>query len=377
MKILFVITGLSTGGAEMMLIKVLEHLDRRRFQPYVISLSPLGELAPRISALGVSVRSVDMKGGLSDMAGFVSLLRMIKTIRPDVVHTWMYHADLLGGLAARLAGVKAIGWCIRNSTLDTNKTSASTRFIVGICARLSHYLPSLILSCSEQARRVHVMKGYAADKMIVVPNGFDLGRFRPDSAARDSVRKDLGLAQGVSLVGVIGRFDPQKNHVGFFDAAGHIRGCLPKVHFLLAGRGIDASNSLLVRAAKNNGVLENCHFLGLRDDIPRLMASLDVLVSASSYGEAFPNVLGEAMASGVPCVVTDAGDSSYIVGDAGYTVAIGDMEGLAEAVLRLLSLPHQEKSHLSEQARSRVANYFEIGRIVHEYEKFYLRLVSK
>jgi glycosyltransferase involved in cell wall biosynthesis len=375
MKVLFVITGLSTGGAEMMLIKVLEHLDRRRFQPYVISLSPLGELAPRISALGVSVRSVDMKGGLSDMAGFVSLLRMIKTIRPDVVHTWMYHADLLGGLAARLAGVKAIGWGIHNSNLDADKTKLSTRAIVRLCAFFSPWLPRLILSCSEQARLIHIEKGYAAEKMVVVPNGFDLMRFKPDNNARHSVRKELGLMQDVLLVGLIGRFDPQKNHAGFFRAAGYLLEKMPSVRFLLAGKDIASANSNLLQMAKDAGVLENCHFLGLRDDIPRLMAALDVLAS-SSDGEAFPNVLGEAMASGVPCAVTDAGDSAVIVGDVGRSVAVGDMRGLAVAMQELLCLSPEEKQSLSEKIRHRVLSHYEISQVVRDYEDFYIHLTQ-
>ncbi|WAR43804.1 glycosyltransferase family 4 protein [Methylomonas rapida] len=375
MKVLFVITGLSTGGAEMMLIKVLEHLDRRRFQPYVISLSPLGELAPRISALGVSVRSVDMKGGLSDMAGFVSLLRMIKTIRPDVVHTWMYHADLLGGLAARLAGVKAIGWGIHNSNLDADKTKLSTRAIVRLCAFFSPWLPRLILSCSEQARLIHIEKGYAAEKMVVVPNGFDLMRFKPDNNARHSVRKELGLMQDVLLVGLIGRFDPQKNHAGFFRAAGYLLEKMPSVRFLLAGKNIASANSNLLQMAKDAGVLENCHFLGLRDDIPRLMAALDVLAS-SSDGEAFPNVLGEAMASGVPCAVTDAGDSAVIVGDVGRSVAVGDMRGLAVAMQELLCLSPEEKQSLSEKIRHRVLSHYEISQVVRDYEDFYIHLTQ-
>jgi len=375
MKILFVITGLSTGGAEMMLIKVLEHLDRRRFQPYVISLSPLGELAPRISALGVSVRSVDMKGGLSDMVGFVSLLRMIKTIQPDVVHTWMYHADLLGGLAARLAGVKAIGWGIHNSNLDADKTKLSTRAIVRLCAFFSPWLPRLILSCSEQARLIHIEKGYAAEKMVVVPNGFDLMRFKPDNTARHSVRKELGLMQDVLLVGLIGRFDLQKNHAGFFRAAGYLLEKMPSVRFLLAGKDIASANSSLLQMAKDAGVLENCHFLGLRDDMPRLMAALDVLAS-SSDGEAFPNVLGEAMACGVPCAVTDAGDSVVIVGDVGRSVAVGDMRGLAVAMQELLCLSPEEKQSLREKIRHRVLSHYEISQVVRDYEDFYIHLTQ-
>lgn len=375
-RIVFLITGLSTGGAEMMLLKVLERLDRKRFSPHVISLTTPGELAPRIAALGIPVDAVDMKLGLPSLSGFFRLVRMLKRLDPDVVHTWMYHADLLGGLAARMAGISAVGWCIRNSNLDRDKTKSSTRAVVRLCASLSRWVPSRILSCSERARQVHVECGYAAGKMIVVPNGFDLGRFKPDKDAPKRVRDELGLDADTPLVGLIGRFDPQKNHAGFFDAAGRLHRCMPHAHFVLAGLGVDTGNPALMQAIARAGVLANTHLLGLRNDMPGLMAALDVLASSSSYGEAFPNVLGEAMACGVPCAVTDVGDSAYIVGDTGRVVAPGDMAGLAAALELLLALPLVEKTALGERARERVAEHFEIDGIVRQYENFYESLLA-
>lgn len=374
-RIVFIITGLSTGGAEMMLFKVLERLDRQRFVPHVISLTTLGELAPRIAALGIPVDAVGMTLGLTSPAGFFRLVRILKRLNPDVVHTWMYHADLLGGLAARLAGIAAIGWCIRNSNLDRDKTRLSTRAVVSLCASISKWVPSRILSCSEKARQVHVACGYAAEKMVVVPNGFDLARFKPGEDARKRVRAELGLDVDTPLVGLIGRFDPQKNHAGFFEAAGELHRHMPHVHFVLAGQGVDRDNAALVQAMTQAGVLANTHLLGLRNDVPDLMAALDVLAS-SSYGEAFPNVLGEAMACGVPCVVTDVGDSAYIVGDTGRVVASGDMHRLAVALEELLLLPLSEKAALGERARARVAEYFEIGKVVQKYENFYESLLA-
>lgn len=375
MRIVFIITGLSTGGAETMLLKLLERLDRNRFALHVISLTTLGEIGPRIAALGIPVEAMGIQPGLPSPITFLRLVRQIRRVKPDVVHTWLYHADLLGGLAARLAGVSAIGWCIRNSNLDKDKTKFSTRAVVGLCARLSTWVPSQILSCSEEARQVHVALGYAAEKMRVVPNGFDLARFKPDGDARSALRAELGLADSTPLVGLIARFDPQKNHAGFFEAASMLHQQMPHVHFVLAGHGIERNNAILMRAINKAGVLANTHLLGLRNDTPRLMAALDVLAS-SSYGEAFPNVLGEAMACGVPCAVTDVGDSAYIVGDTGRVVASGDMAGLALALQALLVLPPSEKAALSERARARVAAHFEIGKIVRQYEDFYETLLA-
>lgn len=374
-RIVFIITGLSTGGAEMMLLKVLERLDRQRFAPHVISLTTLGELATRIAALDIPVEAVGLKPGLPSPSGFFRLVQMLKRMNPDVVHTWMYHADLLGGLAGRLAGVSAIGWCIRNSNLDRDKTKFSTRAVVGLCALISKWVPSRILSCSEKARQIHVARGYVAEKMVVVPNGFDLTRFKPDNDARYRIRAELDITEQTPLIGLIGRFDPQKNHAGFFEAAAVLHRQMPQVHFVLVGHGIDINNAALMQAITQAGVLANTHLLGLRNDMPELMAALDVLAS-SSYGEAFPNVLGEAMACGVPCAVTDVGDSAYIVGDTGRVVASGDMRGLAAALEELLALPLSEKAALGERARARVAEHFEIGGVVRHYEDFYESLLA-
>jgi glycosyltransferase involved in cell wall biosynthesis len=374
-KLALIITGLATGGAEMMLLKVLERIDRRRFSPHVISLTTLGEIGAHIAALGIPVEAIGMKPGWPSPFAFFRLLRRLRAIRPEVIHTWMYHPDLLGGLAARLAGVSALGWGIRHSDLSQRANKRSTLAVVEACARLSHWLPKRIMANSEVARQAHVNRGYAAEKMVVVPNGFDLTRFQPDSVARVEVRRELAVAAETPLVGLIGRFHLQKNHLGFIDAATILHRRMPEVHFILAGNGVDSRNIALVQAAESAGVAEVCHFLGQRKDIPRLMAALDVLAS-SSIGEAFPNVLGEAMACAVPCAVTDVGDSAYIVGDTGKVVASGDMTGLAAALESLLNLPLDQRRSLGEEARVRVAERFEIGKVVRMYEAFYEELAE-
>lgn len=377
MKVVIIITGLNTGGAEMMLIKLLEHLDRERFAPHVISLTTLGALASRIAALDIPVEAMGMKPGLLSLVGFFWLVQRLKILNPDVVNTWMYHADLLGGLAARLAGISAIGWCIRNSNLDKNLTKFSTRAIVSLCALISKWVPSRILSCSEKARQVHEEYGYAAVKMLVVPNGFDLTRFKPDYEARESIRNELRVETDTPLLGLIGRFDPQKNHAMFFEAAGLLHRHMPQVHFVLAGQGIDMGNAALRRAISQADVTANTHLLGLRHDMPALMATLDVLACSSSYGEAFPNVLGEAMACGVPCVVTDVGDSAYIVGDTGRIVYPGDVAGMATAMKSVLSMSATERRSLGAQARARVSKNFEIVQVAKRYEVFYEGLATR
>lgn len=369
-RLSLIITNLATGGAETMLLKLLQQLDRCRFCPTVISLMGLGEIGPLIQALGIPVYTMNLSPVAPDPLVVLRLARLLRQLQPDVVHTWMYHADLLGGLAARLAGCKRVIWGIRHSNISKIHNKRSTLWVIRACALLSRHLPAKILSCSVRASDIHAAVGYAAHKLHIIPNGFELDRFVPDAAARASVRAELGLAPDASLVGLIARFDSLKNHFGFVEAAAMVHMQLADVHFVLAGTGVDANNTELAIAIADNGLQAHMHLLGRHDDVSRLMASLDVLAS-SSFGEAFPNVLGEAMACGVPCVVTDVGDSAEIVGHTGHVVQAGDMSGLARGIVDVLRLSAKAKATLGVQARARVAANYEIGHVARLFEAFY------
>lgn len=376
MKVVFIITGLSTGGAQTMLLKLLERIDRTRFEPEVISLTTRGRIGPRIEALGLPVHALGMRPGRPNPIKFVCLVRLLRRSRPDAVNTWMYHADLLGGLAARIANIKALAWSIRNSDLSPDHSKRATLLTAKICACISGWLPRRILSCSGRARDIHIANGYDGGRMVLIPNGFDLSRFRPDAGMRDAVREELKLASGTLIAGLIARDDPQKNHAGFIEVAAQVHRTLPQVHFVLAGDGIDQNNKRLMALIDRMNLTGHVHLLGRRDDIPRLMASFDILASSSSFGEAFPNVLGEAMACGVPCLVTDAGDSAEIVGDTGRIVACGDMDGLAGKLIELLQWPAAQRAQLGALARQRICDRYEISDVTRRYEEFYVQLVN-
>jgi glycosyltransferase involved in cell wall biosynthesis len=372
MKVVFIITSLPAGGAQMMVLKLLERLHPR-FETRVISLTTLGDIGPRIESLGIPVEALGMKSGLSTLSVLIRLTRRLRTIRPQVVHTWLYRADFIGGLAARLAGVPCVAWTIRHGNLDVDKNKRSTLAVVWLCARLSTWVPTSVLSCSEQARRVHIRRGYNPEKIVVVPNGFDLSVFRPDEAARRTVRAELNIEPQTLLIGWIGRFHAQKNLEGFFEAAAQLHRRVPQAHFLLVGQGLVREDAEVMRAVKAGGLDSVTHLLGARRDIPQILAAIDVLASSSS-GEAFSNVLGEAMSCAVPCVVTDVGDSALIVGDTGRVVQAGDMAGLAVMLENLLTLPSADRIDLGARARERVRQLFEIGNVVKQYESFYDRL---
>lgn len=374
-RTVFIVTGLDTGGAETMLHKLLERIDRARFSPYVISLTTAGTIGPRIEALQIPVETLKMRVGVPNPVKLLRLVRRLRELKPDLVHTWMYHSDLLGGLCAWLAGVRAIGWRVNHSNLDPGLNKRSTLWTVALCARVSSWLPRRILSCSEKARQVHIAAGYDAGKIIVVPNGFDLSRFHPDAAARDAVRSELRIGPQAPVIGLVGRFHPQKNVEGFVTAARVVAAARTDAHFLMIGSGIDAANPVLRDAVATSGAAERFHLLGRRDDVQRLMAAMDIL-ALSSHGEAFPNVVGEGMACGVPCVVTEAGDAPEIVGDTGRIVPVGDMSGLAREVLALLDETPQARQALGEKARQRVQANFDIGRVTEQYQSFYDSLMD-
>lgn len=373
MKITLIITSLSLGGAERMLFNFLERLSTS-FSAQVICLTDIGPIGQRIQALGVPVIALNMPRAVPNPFALFRLVRLLKLSKPDIVHTWMYHADLLGGIAARLAGVPLIVWHIHNSDLSPEKTKLSTRLVADLCARLSWSVPDKILTCSRRAQDIHEKLGYESKKFLFVPNGTDLNKFQPNLQARESIRQELGIAANAPLVGLIARFDPQKNHVGFFEAAGSLHQKRPDVHFLLAGYDVDTANHELMVAIDRAKVRHVTHLLGMREDIPYLMASLDVLVVSASFGEAFPMVLVEAMACEVPCVVTDVGDSAYIVGDTGKVVANNNMPELAVALETLLSLPSAERLKLGQKARLRIAENFEIGKVANLYASLYKEL---
>lgn len=377
MKILHVITGLNTGGAEMMLAKLLSRLPREDIENVVVSLTGGGPVADRIAEQGISVSALGMAPGQFYVGGFLRLVGTVRRHRPDIIQGWMYHANLLAGFAAQFAGRPSVIWNIRQSDLDPRVSKPSTIMIAKLGGRLSRWLPETVICCAETARKVHEGLGYAPERMVVIPNGFDLAMFRPSDEARTGLRREFGLDAAAPLVGLAARFDPQKDHRGFLHAAGMLRDTRPDVHYVLCGGGIDESNQQIMRWVAENGLAGVCHLLGRRSDMPRIMAGCDVMVSASAFGEGFSNVLGEAMAAGTPCVATDVGDSRWIIGETGRVVPRRDPAALAAAMAEILRLPDAERRALGLAARARIAENFEIGAIAARYTALYRQTLAK
>lgn len=372
-RVVHLITGTGTGGAESMLAGLVERMDRDRFVSSVISMLPEGPTAERIRRSGIAVASLGMARGVPDPRAMVRLVRYLRNDPPHILQTWMYHADLLGGVAGKMLGLPVI-WNIRHANLDESANKAGTLTVVSLCARLSGRIPARILCNSEMSRTLHISRGYAAEKFTVIPNGFDLERFVPDDSAAAEVRTEFSVPSGMPLVGFVARFDPQKDHSTFFRAVSLFRGMGGRATFLLCGDGITLENPAFrdcVASSLSSGTeLENLRFLGRRDDVPRLTAAFD-LATLSSRGESFPNAVGEAMACGVPVAATDVGDVRSIVGDTGLVIPAGDPYALATAWRSLFTESDEVRRRLGEAARERVRALFDLRTVVTRYESLY------
>ncbi len=377
MKIVHIITGLNTGGAEVMLRELLRHCPRPEFDSQVISLTDIGPIGQSIRDLGFKVSSLRMRPQLPDPGALWRLSRRLKRLKPDVVQTWLYHGDLIGGLAARLAGIDALAWGIHISQLDAPQSKKSTLATVKAGALLSPFVPKRIVCCAQSALELHERIGYDARKMQVIPNGFDLREFKPDAAARASVRSELNVPLDAALVGLIGRFHPQKDHENFLRAARIVAQSNAQTRFVLIGAGSQWSNVELSGRIESAGLKARFHLLGRRDDMPRLSAALDILALSSSYGEAFPLVVGQAMACEVPCAVTDVGDSADLVGDTGRVVAPRDPQALAQAISELLDLGLEGRRELGKRARRRIEERFLIQSVAARYHELYRELAQE
>ena len=374
MNVVHVITGLQTGGAEMMLARLLGGMDRDRFASTVISLTEGGPVSEEIQRLGIPVHTLGMRPGVPHPVAVARLTRLLRRQRPDLVQTWMYHADLLGGVAAKVAGSIPVAWGVHSTNLAPGIVKRGTILTARTCARLSAAIPAAIVCCSEATRNVHARAGYRADKLIVIPNGFDLERFRPHQSARITVRQELGIPIETPLIGLLARFHPQKGHHDFIAAAGQLAARRPDAHFLLCGDGVTWDNARLATWIDAAGLRPRCHLLGLRRDTPRLQASLDIGVSSSVAVEALSLTIGEAMACAVPCVVTNVGDSAWLVGETGRVVPPGNPGALATAWAEVLSLDPAQRTVLGQEARQRITDHFSLPRVVDRYQTLYERI---
>lgn len=374
--VLHIITSVNTGGAEMMALKLIETLQPS-IDSRVIVLMGRGTLSPQLDALNVPVRYLDLDQGA--MPGFVAVRRLIRFAqesRPDVIQGWMYHGNLAACLArVVLSSRPALIWNIRQTLYGLGHEKGLTGRVIKVGAGLSK-IPARIIYNSTLSAAQHEKIGYAQSARLVIPNGFDLDAFKPDAEQRRKVRAELGVPPGVRLVGHVARFHPMKDHASMFRAARKVVDAMGGVRFVFAGLRMSPDNPEVAALLKGLNLDAHVILLGERRDVRRIMTAFDLAVSSSAWGEGFPNVVGEAMAAGVPCVVTDVGDSAHVVGAFGRVVPPVDSGALADAVLDMLALEPEAYVHMATESRNRIATLFSLDQVSAAYLDLYRKAAA-
>lgn len=355
------------------MFRLLSH-DPNPSQTRVVSLTAGGSFQERLESLGIPVTCLDMRPGLPSPFKWWRLVSLLRQWRPKLVQTWMYHSDLLGGLAAVVAGVP-VCWGIRNSDLSWKRNKKSTLVVACLCAWISRTVPAKAISCSSRAAKIHRSFGYVVP-FEVVPNGLPMDAWKPHPEQRLRIREELGFPGHSFVFAHASRNDPQKDHAGLALAFNRVLADFPASRLLLCGAGLAPQTEYFQALPFSDGARQAVLAMGPRDDLPRLWQAADAFV-LSSIGEAFPNVVAEAMACGLPCVVTDVGDAAGIVGDTGLVVPPGDPQALAKAMLALCEMPDVERRQLGAAARQRVLSRFTLDRMAAGFRRVWNEVIAE
>ncbi len=371
-----VIIGLNRGGAEMMLRRLIEaDLTLCAKNEYcVISLTDLGFHGEPLQRQGIPVYAMGLRSPLGLLNVCLCLILLFRKLKPDVVQTWMVHSDLIGGIAARFAGIEHVIWGVR--TTDYNLESRSTRVLRWLCARLSRVIPSKIVSAAQASLESSLEVGYSAKKLMVIPNGFDVSALHNYLGKGKAIREQIGVQPDNLVIGCMGRYNPAKDHVNFVRAAALIASKYPTCFFLMVGSNLTPSNAELMAHIMATGFVDRFVLLGERPDPAACLDAMDIFV-LSSCTEGFPNVLGEAMAMGVPCVSTDVGDAAVLLGDTGELVPLRNSTALAGAVERLVAMPLAERKALGYKGRQRLEQDFSIATAARRFNDLYSTLAKE
>ena len=365
-KIVYVTAGLGGGGAEAMLTRLVTAQPSVADVITVVSLLPAeahiaNQHVERLRAGGATVVDLDFRHAGGVAAGLFKLARLIAETKPEIVQGWMYHGDLAALIALAMSGRRRqtrLVWSIRCSALDLSRDGIGLRAVVKACTLLSRR-PDLVTANSAAGLASHLRLGYRPRRAEVTLNGIDVDEFKPDAAARRAVRTELGIPDDAIVLAHVARVDRMKDHGGFLAAMAE----LPEFHALLIGAGTE-----------NLPAAGNIFRLGRRRDVARLTAAADFVVSSSSFGEGFSNVLAEGMACGLPAIATDVGDAALIVGDGGLIVPPGNPAALAAAIRSLAREPAAARAERGARARARIVENFAMSRALARYAELYASL---
>jgi glycosyltransferase involved in cell wall biosynthesis len=375
-NIMHVITGLNVGGAEVMLTKLLSAMDPDRFRHSVLSLQNKGPIGCQIEKLGLPVYELNLHRPVFSIYGLFKLRTILLLENPDLIQGWMYHGNLFASLFCFIHLFKRpIIWNIRCSLNDLKQEKFLTQMAI-LAGAHSSRSPAGIIYNSHVSADQHAALGYFPGKAHIVPNGFDLNRFKPNAHFRQKLRSELGIPEDGILIGLIARYHPMKDHENFLQAASLMARERAEVRFLMLGRGVDKPSSGLTRLIVSSGLKYRVTCLGERMDVESYYAALDIASLSSSHGEGFPNVIGEAMACAIPCVVTDVGDSRWLVGKTGIVVPPKDPMALKKGWDTLINKGQAERANMGRAARKRILENFTISSVAALYEEQYQQVID-
>jgi glycosyltransferase involved in cell wall biosynthesis len=365
-KILHIIVGLNSGGAELMLSRLV--VGSPSVEHIIVSLTSVGPIGGDLKKRGIHVYCLNLNK-FNSLYKIFYLVKFIKNTNPNVVQTWMYHSDFIGGLAAKIAGVKKIFWNIRNTEIP-QKAFSRTGFIIRICALLSGCIPNKIICCAFSALDKHSALGYSRSKMVVIPNGYQK-TYGEKFDKRHEVRTKLGLSSDVLVIGIVGRYDFLKGYDILITAASLFsKSYQDEFIFLCAGRHIDQNNPELMELLNGSSLKNNFLLMGESSNVEEIYSAMD-FYCLPSRSEGFPNVVAEAMLCRLPCVVTDVGDAARIIGKSGIVVESKNAESLATGLLGMAEFSVEKRKELGGLARSRIVENYEIGKIINQYLAVY------
>ena len=361
MKVIFLIRSLNYGGAERQLVLLAEGLHKHGHSVSVAVFYANGPLEKHLHQAGVPVRQLN-KRGRWDIHGFLlRLFQLLRKEKPDILHGYLTVPNLFAVILKPLFSRIKIIWGVRASNMDLSRYDWLARLTYWLECRLSRFADLIIVN-SRAGFDHAVAHSFPKNKMVVIPNGIDTERFCPDLAERQRVRKEWGVADNEKLIGLVGRLDPMKDHPTFLRAAALLAQARKDVRFVCVGDGPAVYRQQLYVLGKELGLANRVIWAGARADMPAVYNALDVF-SSSSYGEGFSNVIGEAMACGVPCVVTDVGDSAWVVGDAGFVVPPKNPSALAQGWQLCLS---RDRDELKGKRRLRIIENYSVKQLVEQ-----------
>lgn len=375
-KALHIISNLMIGGAEAMLSKVVRESAKFDVDHAVISMIDGGRVAAELTSAGIPVHFLGARRNFGALSHIGALRRMVRELQPDLIQGWMYHGNLAASAVGKFNGDRHVPviWNVRQTVQTLRNETLLTALVILAGVPLSRS-PRAIIYNSLRAAEDHERLGYSRRRRIIIPNGFDTDLFRPDPSCRVVLLKQLGLPTDAAIVGRVANFHALKDFPTLIAAFARISQRNARAHLVLVGRGLDSENREFAKLMASLPFPDKVHIMGERSDVASIMPAFDVLLSSSS-AEAFPNVIGEAMACAVPTVTTDAGDCKEILGDPTRVVNCRDAEMLADKALHVLSLAPAERAAIGKRDRARVIERYSIATVAEEYAALWRRTIS-